>query len=54
MLYLITAHCQELKLIRVKELEGGSDEKSTTGLDGLHERCQVQKLGRNLQNGEPL
>ena len=24
----------------VKEFEGGSDEKITTGLDGLHERCQ--------------
>ena len=30
----------------VKELEGGSDEKITTGLDGLHERCQeYEKLG---------
>ena len=30
----------------VKEFEGGSDEKITTGLDGLHERCQeYEKLG---------
>ena len=30
----------------VKDLEGGSDEKITTGLDGLHERCQeYEKLG---------
>ena len=30
----------------VKELESGSDEKITTGLDGLHERCQeYDKLG---------
>ena len=30
----------------VKELEVGSDEKITTGLDGLHERCQeYEKLG---------
>ena len=30
----------------VKELEGSSDEKITTGLDGLHERCQeYEKLG---------
>ena len=30
----------------VKEFEGGSDEKITTGLDGLHERCQeYDKLG---------
>ena len=30
----------------VKEIEGGSDEKITTGLDGLHERCQeYEKLG---------
>ena len=30
----------------VKELEGGSDEKITSGLDGLHERCQeYEKLG---------
>ena len=30
----------------VKELEGGSDEKITIGLDGLHERCQeYEKLG---------
>ena len=30
----------------VKDFEGGSDEKITTGLDGLHERCQeYEKLG---------
>ena len=30
----------------VKEFESGSDEKITTGLDGLHERCQeYEKLG---------
>ena len=30
----------------VKEFKGGSDEKITTGLDGLHERCQeYEKLG---------
>ena len=30
----------------VKEFEGGSDEKITTGLDGLHKRCQeYEKLG---------
>ena len=30
----------------VKELESGSNEKITTGLDGLHERCQeYDKLG---------
>ena len=30
----------------VKEFEGGSDEKITSGLDGLHERCQeYEKLG---------
>ncbi len=30
----------------VKEFEGGSDEKITTGIDGLHERCQeYEKLG---------
>ncbi len=30
----------------VREFEGGSDEKITTGLDGLHERCQeYDKLG---------
>ena len=30
----------------VKELESGSDEKITTGLDGLHKRCQeYDKLG---------
>ena len=30
----------------VKEFEGGSDEKITTGLDGLHARCQeYEKLG---------
>ena len=30
----------------VREFEGGSDEKITTGLDGLHERCQeYEKLG---------
>ena len=30
----------------VKEFEGGSDEKITTGLDGLHERCEeYEKLG---------
>ena len=30
----------------VKEFEDGSDEKITTGLDGLHERCQeYEKLG---------
>ncbi len=30
----------------VKEFEGGIDEKITTGLDGLHERCQeYEKLG---------
>ena len=30
----------------VKEFEGGSDEKITTGLDGLHDRCQeYEKLG---------
>ena len=30
----------------VKELEGGSDEKITSGLEGLHERCQeYEKLG---------
>ena len=30
----------------VKEFEGGSDEKITTGLDGLHERCEeYDKLG---------
>ena len=30
----------------VKEFEGASDEKITTGLDGLHERCQeYEKLG---------
>ena len=30
----------------VKEFEGGSDEKITTGVDGLHERCQeYEKLG---------
>ena len=30
----------------VKEFEGGSNEKITTGLDGLHERCQeYEKLG---------
>ena len=30
----------------VKEFERGSDEKITTGLDGLHERCQeYEKLG---------
>ncbi len=30
----------------VKEFEGGSDEKITTGLDGLHERCQeYERLG---------
>ena len=39
----------------VKEFEGGSDEKITTGLDGLHDAVKsTRSLERNLQNGEPL
>ena len=55
MLYLITAHCRIKVDQGVKEFEGGSDEKITTGLDGLHERCQeYEKLGAKFTKWRPL